>query len=168
MNLIHGHVNHIDRIITIDSTKEIFLILILNQWIILTSLQAASHANHFLLLATVKVFKDTRGNHFFRMLDFVDSMRPAIAFFENVKNLVGHDKGKTFKVIKKELKARNYGFHAKVLNTKDYGNIPHNRERIFIVSFDLNKYSKANDRFAFPSPTQLTSSISQIIEKQGG
>lgn len=114
-----------------------------------------------------KGFQDTRGNHFFRMLDFVDSMRPAIAFFENVKNLVGHDKGKTFKVIRKELKARNYGFHAKVLNTKDYGNIPHNRERIFIVSFDLNKYSKANDLFAFPSPTQLTSSISQIIEKQG-
>lgn len=114
-----------------------------------------------------KGFQDARGNHFFRMLDFVDSMRPAVTFFENVKNLVGHDKGKTIKIIEKALKARNYSFHAKVLNTKDYGNIPHNRERIFIISFDLEKYSDASERFAFPSPTELTSTILNIIEKDG-
>lgn len=110
-----------------------------------------------------KGFQDARGNHFFRMLDFVDSMRPAIAFFENVKNLVGHDKGNTFKVIEKELRARNYSFHAQILNTKDYGNIPHNRERIFIVAFDLNKYRNASEFFDFPSPSLLTSKISDFI-----
>lgn len=113
-----------------------------------------------------KGFQDARGNHFFRMLDFVDSMSPAIAFFENVKNLVGHDKGNTFKIIENELRARNYSFHAKVLNTKDYGNIPHNRERIFIVAFDLEKYSEASERFSFPTPTKLTSSIKNIIEQE--
>jgi len=39
-----------------------------------------------------KGFDDNRGNHFFRMLDFVDEMRPKILFFENVKNLVGTTK----------------------------------------------------------------------------
>lgn len=110
-----------------------------------------------------KGFNDARGNHFFRMLDFIDQMRPAVAFFENVKNLVGHDKGNTFKMIKKELRNRDYSFHARVLNTKDYGNIPHNRERIFIIAFDLHKYQDASEIFDFPSPTLLTSKISDFI-----
>ena len=110
-----------------------------------------------------KGFNDARGNHFFRMLDFIDHMRPAVSFFENVKNLVGHDKGNTFKMIEKELRNRDYSFHEKVLNTKDYGNIPHNRERIFIVAFDLNKYQDASEFFDFPSPSLLTSKISDFV-----
>ena len=81
-------------------------------------------------------FDDKRGNHFFKILDFVDEMRPKVLFLENVKNLVGHDKGRTFKIIKELIEKRNYTFDARVLNTKDYGNVPHNTERIFIVAFD--------------------------------
>ena len=52
------------------------------------------------------------------MLDFVDEMRPKVLFFENVKNLVGHDKGNTFKIIKKEIVTRNYSFHARFSTQK--------------------------------------------------
>lgn len=112
-----------------------------------------------------KGFDDNRGNHFFRMLDFVDEMRPKILFFENVKNLVGHDKGNTFKVIKKEIEKRNYSFHAKVLNTKDYGNIPHNRERIFIIGFDKNVYPKNYKLFDYPKKEKLTKKVKNIFIK---
>jgi len=112
-----------------------------------------------------KGFEDSRGNHFFRMLDFVDKMRPKILFFENVKNLVGHDKGNTFKIIKTEIKKRNYSFHAKVLNTKDYGNIPHNRERIFIIGFDKNVYPQSYKLFDYPKKEKLTKKVKNIFIK---
>jgi DNA (cytosine-5)-methyltransferase 1 len=110
-----------------------------------------------------KGFDDSRGNHFFRMLDFVDEMRPKVLFFENVKNLVGHDKGNTFKIIKNEIEQRNYSFQSKVLNTKDYGNIPHNRERIFVIAFDKNMYPNAEDLFCFPEKEKLTNKIENVI-----
>lgn len=113
-----------------------------------------------------KGFNDERGNHFFRMLDFIDEMRPKVVLFENVKNLVGHDKGKTFKVIKKEILSRNYSFHSKVLNTKDYGNIPHNRERIFIVAFDYDEYPDCDERFRFPQKEILKNQILDIVESK--
>ncbi|MDA9000339.1 DNA (cytosine-5-)-methyltransferase [Flavobacteriaceae bacterium] len=110
-----------------------------------------------------KGFKDPRGNHFFRMLDFVDEMRPKAILFENVKNLVGHDKGNTFKIIKKEILSRNYSFHAKILNTKDYGNIPHNRERIFIVAFNYDDYPNCDEMFSFPTKEILTKNILNVV-----
>lgn len=113
-----------------------------------------------------KGFDDNRGNHFFRMMDFVDIMRPKILFFENVKNLVGHDRGNTFKVIKKSIEERNYTFFAKVLNTKDYGNIPHNRERIFIIAFDNEYYSQEQIQcFDFPKKESLSNTIKDMLEK---
>ena len=111
-----------------------------------------------------KGFNDHRGNHFFRMLDFIDEMRPKVVLFENVKNLVGHDKGKTFKVIKNEILSRNYSFQPQVLNTKDYGNIPHNRERIFIVAFDYDKFPECDMKFRFPKKEILKNTILDIIE----
>ena len=111
-----------------------------------------------------KGFNDPRGNHFFRMLDFVDQIRPKVVLFENVKNLVSHDKGNTFKIIKKEVLSRNYSFHAKVLNTKDYGNIPHNRERIFIVAFNYDEFPECDEKFRFPEREPLLNNISDVLE----
>jgi DNA (cytosine-5)-methyltransferase 1 len=110
-----------------------------------------------------KGFEDSRGNHFFRMLDFIDEKRPKVLFFENVKNLVGHDKGNTFKVIKQEIETRNYTFFSKVLNTKDFGNIPHNRERIFMIGFDNDVYPNSSNLFRFPKNEQLTKSVVDLI-----
>ncbi len=112
-----------------------------------------------------KGFNDHRGNHFFKVMDFVDVMRPKVIFLENVKNLVSHDNGKTFQVIYNSIIERGYSFAYKVLNTKDYGNIPHNRERIFIVAFDKEATGQACNRFDFPPKIKLSKSIHDIIIK---
>jgi DNA (cytosine-5)-methyltransferase 1 len=113
-----------------------------------------------------KGFGDNRGNHFFKILDFVDTMRPKVIFLENVKNLVGHDNGNTFKLIRDSILERDYTFQSKVINTKDYGNIPHNRERIFIVAFDKTQVVDAENKFKYPSKETLTRKIQDLIEKE--
>ena len=111
-------------------------------------------------------FNDHRGNHFFKVMDFVDIMRPKVIFLENVKNLVSHDKGNTFRVIYNSITERGYSFAYKVLNTKDYGNIPHNRERIFIVAFDKETTGDAWQKFDFPEKVKLTTTIHDIISNE--
>ncbi len=53
-----------------------------------------------------KGFGDNRENHFFRMLHFIYEMRPKVLFFENVKNLLAHTKGNTFKMIQYEIQKK--------------------------------------------------------------
>jgi DNA (cytosine-5)-methyltransferase 1 len=110
-------------------------------------------------------FEDHRGNHFFRIMDFVDQMRPKVIFLENVKNLAGHDDKRTFKVIRSEILKRGYTFDAKVLNTKNYGNIPHNRERLFMIAFDKEFVKQEDFKFEFPEEEKLTKTIKDVINK---
>jgi DNA (cytosine-5-)-methyltransferase len=108
-----------------------------------------------------KGFKDERGDLFFELLRIIQAKKPKAIFIENVKNMVSHDHGKTFKVIKEALTTNGYHIKWKVLNGKDYGNIPQNRERIYIVGF----LSKAQfDSFSFPNEIKLTSKLSDVIE----
>ena len=108
-----------------------------------------------------KGFKDERGDLFFELLRIIQAKKPKAIFIENVKNMVSHDHGKTFKVIKEALTTNGYHIKWKVLNGKDYGNIPQNRERIYIVGF----LSKAQfDTFSFPDEIKLTSKLSDVIE----
>tara|TARA_B100000768_G_C11275715_1_gene375850 strand:+ start:774 stop:1721 length:948 start_codon:yes stop_codon:yes gene_type:complete len=110
-----------------------------------------------------KGFEDKRGNHFFRILKYIDVLKPKVIFLENVKNLVGHDSGNTIKVIKDSLSEKGYRFFYRVLNSKDYGNIPQNRERIFIVAFDPERVKKFNN-FKFPEKIKLKKNIHDILE----
>lgn len=83
-----------------------------------------------------KGLKDDRGNLFLETARFVDELKPKAFLLENVKNLVGHDQGRTFKIIKDTFeKELNYSFIPFILNAKDYGDIPQNRERIYVVGF---------------------------------
>ena len=108
-----------------------------------------------------KGFKDERGDLFFELLRIIQAKKPKAIFIENVKNMVSHDHGKTFKVIKEALTTNGYHIKWKVLNGKDYGNIPQNRERIYIVGF----LSKSQfDSFSFPNEIKLTSKLSDVIE----
>lgn len=100
-----------------------------------------------------KGFEDDRGNMFFQIMRIIDEMgknnnKPRIIFLENVKNLKTHDNGNTFKVIKEMLEKSGYYVTEKVLNTCEYGDIPQNRERIFIIGFlkkkDFNNFSWNN------------------------
>lgn len=110
-----------------------------------------------------KGFSDGRGNLFFSILKILleKKNKPKVIFLENVKNLVSHDKGNTFNIIKNNLSKLGYLLHFKVLNTHEYGNLPQNRERIFIVGF-LDR--KSFDKFKFPDKTKLTLSISSMLE----
>ena len=109
-----------------------------------------------------KGFRDDRGNIFFQILRFVDDLEPKIIFLENVKNLVSHDKGRTFKRICSELEDRGYTLKYKVLNSAEYGDVPQNRERIYIVAF---KDKNVAERFSFPKPKKLTKKVTDLIEK---
>ena len=81
-------------------------------------------------------FKDPRGNLFFETARFIDSIKPRAFLLENVSNLRTHDGGNTFRVIGKFLTRKlGYSFIPFVLDSKDYGNIPQTRERIYIVGF---------------------------------
>lgn len=106
-------------------------------------------------------FEDERGDLFFELLRMIDNKKPKAIFIENVKNMVTHDHGNTFKVIREALTENNYFIKWKVLNGKDYGNVPQNRERIYIVGFN-NK--KAFDSFHFPQEIELTTTLKDVID----
>lgn len=108
-----------------------------------------------------KGFSDERGNVFFEILRYLRHFKPQIVFLENVKNLANHDKGNTFKRIKYELESLHYTLKYAVLNTCEYGNIPQNRERIYIVGF-LD--STMCEHFAFPKKVKLTKNIQDLVE----
>lgn len=78
-------------------------------------------------------FEDARGTLFFEVARIADEKKPKILLLENVKGLVGHDKGKTLDTIVKTLNDIGYRVDFEVLNSKYFG-VPQNRERIFIVS----------------------------------
>lgn len=112
-----------------------------------------------------KGFRDDkgRGNLFFRIAEIIEERKPKAFLLENVKNLKGHDNGKTFKVIKKTLEDLGYHLKFEVLNSMTHANVPQNRERIFIVGF-LDE-SKAN-AFEFPNPIPLTKSFRELVAEE--
>lgn len=102
-----------------------------------------------------------RGNLFFELVRILKVKKPDIIFLENVKNLVGHDNGNTFRVILEELKLLGYSVKYQVLNAAQYGNIPHGRERIYIVGFRDHEVYK---NFEFPAPIKLSVKLEDVID----
>lgn len=77
-------------------------------------------------------FDDTRGTLFFDIARIAEARRPDVLLLENVKGLLSHDGGNTFRVILRTLDDLGYDCEWQVLNSKDFG-VPQNRERVFIV-----------------------------------
>lgn len=111
-------------------------------------------------------FSDTggRGQVYFEVERIFKAKQPAVIFLENVKNLVTHDKGNTFKVIHKSLMDSGYHVKHMVLNGSTHGNIPQNRERIYIVAF---KDKSQLDAFDFPDVVDLTRTVRDVIDFDG-
>lgn len=86
--------------------------------------------------------------------------KPKVIFCENVKGLVHHDKGNTFRVIKKTFEDLGYTLFYQVLNSKDFG-IPQNRERIYIVAFRNDLHV---EHFEFPKGKEEGKCIMDILE----
>lgn len=108
-----------------------------------------------------KGFDDTRGTLFFEIARIIRTKKPQAIFLENVKNLVSHDKGRTFEVILATLQEIGYHVRYMVLNACEYGNIPQNRERIYLVGFLNEDYA---DKFYFPQPIRLTNKLKDLID----
>lgn len=75
-----------------------------------------------------------RGTLFQDVVRICEYGKPKVIFCENVKGLIVHDRGRTYKVIKKAFEQIGYVVYDKILNSKDFG-VPQNRERIYIVAF---------------------------------
>lgn len=107
-------------------------------------------------------FLDTgRGDLFFEIVRILRDRKPTALLLENVKNLKSHDKGKTFRIISDALDDLGYHVKVKVLNSMHYGNVPQNRERVYIVGF---KSKKQCDAFEFPEPAPLTKSVADLLD----
>ena len=90
-----------------------------------------------------------RGTLFLDVARICEYHKPKVIFCENVKGLVIHDRGRTFKIITKTFEDLGYKVFFKVLNSKNFG-VPQNRERIYVVAF---RNDIAPEVFDFPNVT---------------
>ncbi|MDJ0634696.1 MAG: HpaII family restriction endonuclease [Xenococcaceae cyanobacterium MO_188.B29] len=100
-----------------------------------------------------------RGNLFFNIADILEAKRPKAYFLENVRGIINHDKGKTFKLIRNILeKDLSYSFYYQIVKASDYG-LPQLRPRAFIVGFRDESSFKS---FFFPPKIPLKFNMSDI------
>lgn len=104
----------------------------------------------------------TQGTLFFDIARILKAKKPKAFMLENVKNLVSHDKGKTFKIIVNTLYELNYTVHYRVLNGKYF--VPQNRERILIVGFDKDVF-RGNEEFEFPAMPDSKTVVKNILQE---
>lgn len=146
-----------------DITKPVTKSFIPNDFDVLC---AGFPCQAFSIAGYQKGFADTRGTLFFDIEQIVEKHKPKVVFLENVKNLVSHDNGNTFKTIIETLEQKlGYKTFAKVLNSATHANVPQNRERIFIIAFDP-KQVKNYSKFEFPKPIKLTKTIHDFLDKE--
>jgi len=113
----------------------------------------------FSIIGSMKGFADIRGTLFQNIASIIKEKQPKAFILENVKQLVGHDNGKTLKIILKVLREElNYTVTATVLNALDYG-LPQKRERVLIVGH------REPILFTYPTPFRPFKPLSEILEK---
>lgn len=101
-----------------------------------------------------------RGTLFLEVARICEFHKPKVIFCENVKGLIIHDKGRTFKIIKKTFEELGYDVFSCILNSKDFG-VPQNRERIYIVCF---RKDLGVEEFEFPEGGDDSKTISNILD----
>lgn len=121
-------------------------------------LVGGSPCQSFSMIGKRKGFQDTRGTLFYDFARVIKKSQPKVFIYENVKGLLNHDKGNTFKTIKSSFDELGYKYFYKLLDAKDYG-IPQHRQRIFVVGFKDNSI-----KFDFPEPVSLQSSMQDFLE----
>lgn len=166
----------------------------------ITQIKSADIPNHDILLGGFPCqafsqagkrqgFQDTRGTMFFEIQRILVEKKPKAFLLENVKQLQGHDKGRTLQTIldilrgefneelhedvslsddtRKALSEKlNYWVDVKVLRAADFG-VPQNRERIFLVGFDKNYFSDGcnfDELFSWPTPPKTETRLGDILE----
>ena len=106
---------------------------------------------------------ETQGTLFFDIARILKEKRPKAFMLENVKNLVAHDKGRTFEIIYNALDELGYTVHFRVLDGKHF--VPQHRERIVIVGFDTDIF-KGKENFEFPQLPKPAKTVGEILETE--
>ncbi len=108
-------------------------------------------------------FEDVKqGNLFFHIARIVEAKRPPVLLLENVKNLRGHDKGRTWAVIEATLKELGYRVFSDIVDAAGW--VPQHRERFFIVCFRKDVFGDVLS-FEFPKPPKEKPRLADILEK---
>lgn len=102
---------------------------------------------------------ETQGTLFFDVARIIKAKRPKVVFLENVKNIVNHDKGNTFAVIKKTIEDLGYSFSYKLINAQTY--VPQKRVRCYMVCL-----RDTDEQFVFPEQTGKPLPLKSILEKK--
>ena len=103
--------------------------------------------------------KSERGNLFFNIVDILEAKRPKAFFLENVRGIINHDNGNTFRVIRNYLEDElGYSFYFKVVHASEYG-LPQLRPRAFMIGFRDEGFLKS---FQFPPPLPLKFNMSDV------
>jgi DNA (cytosine-5)-methyltransferase 1 len=118
--------------------------------------QPFSHAGHR------RGFDDTRGTLFFDVARILKKHQPKAFLLENVRGLVGHDNGNTFRRII-EILGSGYVVHHALLNAKDFG-LPQSRLRVYIVG--IRKDLAGAKNFKFPTPPKTPTTVGDILESR--
>ncbi|WP_342218490.1 DNA cytosine methyltransferase [Spiroplasma endosymbiont of Amphimallon solstitiale] len=105
-----------------------------------------------------KGFNDDRGNLFYEIVRILSFHKPKAFLLENVKGLMNHEKGNTFRTILNNLTDLGYKVTYKILNARNFG-LPQNRERVYIVGFLEHSID-----FQFPTSFNKPTAVSDIIE----
>ncbi|WP_461788667.1 DNA (cytosine-5-)-methyltransferase [Pedobacter sp.] len=104
---------------------------------------------------------EKQGNLFFHIASIIDKHRPKAFFLENVKNLLSHDKKKTFQVIKDTFEELDYSLDFKVIDGSHF--VPQHRERIMMVGFDRKQFGEKVffdfNNLNFPKEKQIFKNI---------
>lgn len=103
----------------------------------------------------------TRSGLLFRLTSLLKEKDVPVIFLENVKNIFGHDGGRTFWIVMEELESLGYHVDCRLMNACEYGNVPQNRERVYFVGF---KDKEKLDKFKFPESIPLTTKLSDVID----
>lgn len=105
--------------------------------------------------------EDTRGTLFYDYARIISECRPKVFIYENVKNVLNNDNGRTWKVMKEVWESLNYDLHFTTLNAADYGT-PQLRQRLFLIGFRKDLKAKG---YKFPEPYELTTKSADYLEQ---
>ena len=107
--------------------------------------------------------EDARGTLFYHYAKFLKKLQPKMFIFENVKGLLNHDQGRTYKTILDIFEQEGYTIkdtQIKVMNAWDYG-VPQKRERLITVGIRNDLASKIH--FEFPNPHEYKPVLKDIL-----
>lgn len=108
--------------------------------------------------ADINAVGETRSSLMYETVRIVNKLRPKVVLWENVKNVLSKKHKANFDNYINALEEMGYTNYWKVLNTKEYGGVPQNRERLFVLSV------LGDESFEFPKPIELEMMLKDVLE----